>query len=329
MIDSSPKVRASSATIGATSGPIVGSRTRFRSSRAKAIVVDTDWLPDPASRSAIDLGVGEGRGAPPDHPRRDRSVQHRAPGHQVLVGLGALGRPVVRGQVGLEERVGDLLGQVEPVPQREQLGLGHLLDLVGGVARLDLGAERPALDRLGQDDRGRAALLGGQLVGGVELAVVVAAARQRPQLVVAQVLDQPAEPGVGTEEVLADVGPRLGRVLLELAVDGGVHPVEQHPVDVAGQQLVPARAPDDLDDVPSGAPEDRLELLDDLAVAPHRTVEPLQVAVDDEDQVVEVLTPGHPECADRLGLVHLAVARRSTRPGSRSCRPARAGGGSG
>ena len=53
---------------------------------------------------------------------------------------------------------------------------------------------------------------------------------------------------------------------------------------------------------------DRLELLDDLAVAAHRTVEALQVAVDDEDQVVELLAcrdrqPGH-----RLGLVHLAVA---------------------
>ena len=237
-----------------------------------------------------------------------------APGHQVLVGLGALGRPVVRREVASRRDVGDLLGQVEPVPQRQQLGLGHLLDLVGGVAGLDLGAERPALDRLGQDDGRRAALLGGQLVGGVELAVVVAAAGQRPQLVVAQVFDQPAQPRVGTEEVLADVGARLGRVLLELAVDGGVHLVEQHAVDVTGQQLVPARAPDDLDDVPAGTPEDRLELLDDLAVAPHRTVEPLQVAVDDEDQVVEVLAPGHAECADRLGLVHLAVADEAPDP---------------
>jgi len=37
-----------------------------------------------------------------------------------------------------------------------------------------------------------------------------------------------------------------------------------------------------------------LELLDDLAVAAHGTIEALQVAVDDEDQVVEFLaaTPG-------------------------------------
>ena len=58
MIDSRPKVRASSATIGAIVGPTAGSRTRFRSSRAKAIVVDTAWPPDPASRSAKTFGSG-------------------------------------------------------------------------------------------------------------------------------------------------------------------------------------------------------------------------------------------------------------------------------
>ena len=57
-----------------------------------------------------------------------------------------------------------------------------------------------------------------------------------------------------------------------------------------------------------------LELLDDLAVAPHRSVEALQVAVDDEDEVVEVLPAGDAEGADRLGLVHLAVADEAPDP---------------
>jgi hypothetical protein len=71
---------------------------------------------------------------------------------------------------------------------------------------------------------------------------------------------------------------------------------------------VPVAAPDHLDDVPAGAAEDRLEFLDDLAVAAHRAVEPLQVAVDDEDQVVELLARGERDGAERLGLVGLAVA---------------------
>src|SRR5207245_5715748 len=50
------------------------------------------------------------------------------------------------------------------------------------------------------------------------------------------------------------------------------------------------------------------ELLDDLAVAAHRALEALQVAVDDEDQVVELLARGETDGAERFGLVHLAIA---------------------
>src|SRR3712207_4721180 len=62
-----------------------------------------------------------------------------------------------------------------------------------------------------------------------------------------------------------------------------------------------------FDDVPARAAEDRLELLDDLPVAAHGAVEALQVAVDDEDEVVELLAAGHRDGAERLGLVRLAV----------------------
>ncbi len=154
----------------------------------------------------------------------------------------------------------------QPVAQGEQLGLGHLLDLVGGVAGLDLGTERPSLDRLGQDGGRRPDVLGGGLVGGVQLAVVVAAPGQGLEFLVGEVGDQRGQARVGAEEVLTDVGAGLGGVLLELAVDRRVHLVEENAVDVLGQQLVPGAAPDDLDDVPARPSEERLELLDDLAV---------------------------------------------------------------
>ena len=184
------------------------------------------------------------------------------------------------------------------------------------------GPERPALDRLGQDRGRRAVVLGGGLVGRVELAVVVAAAGQVAEVVVGEVLDQLPQPRVGAEEVLADVGAGLDRVLLELAVDGRVHLVEQDAVDVAGQQLVPLRAPDDLDHVPAGAAEHRLELLDDLAVAADRAVEPLQVAVDDEDQVVELLAAGQRQGTEASRARRTRRRRGSTRPGCRRCRRA-------
>ena len=71
---------------------------------------------------------------------------------------------------------------------------------------------------------------------------------------------------------------------------------------------IPIAAPDHFDDVPSGAAEDRFQFLDDLAVAAHRAVEALQVAVDDENQVVESLARGQRDGAERFGLVHFAVA---------------------
>ena len=101
-----------------------------------------------------------------------------------------------------------------------------------------------------------------------------------------------AQPRVGPEEVLADVGAAGDRVLLPLAVERVVHLLDEHAVDVAREQLVPLAAPDDLDDVPAGAAEQALELLDDLAVAADGAVEALQVAVDDERQVVESLARG-------------------------------------
>ncbi len=182
---------------------------------------------------------------------------------------------------------------------------------MGGVAALDRRAERPALHRLGQDHRGGAPVLRRGLVGGVDLLVVVPASGQGPELVVAQVLDQLAQAGVGPEEVLADVGARLDRVALPLAVEGGVHLGQQDAVDVAGEQVVPALAPDQLDDVPAGATEDALELLDDLAVAAHRAVEALEVAVHDPHEVVELLAAGERDRAEGLGLVGLAVAEEA------------------
>ena len=121
------------------------------------------------------------------------------------------------------------------------------------------GAERPALDRLAQDDRRRAGaeVLGRGLVRRVQLAVVVAAAGQVDEVLVGEVLHHRAQPRVGSEEVVADVRAVLDAVALELAVDGGVQLVEQHAVLVLGEQLVPLRAEDDLDDVPAGAAERR------------------------------------------------------------------------
>ena len=123
-------------------------------------------------------------------------------------------------------------------------------------------------------------------------------------------LDALEQPRVAPEEVLTYVGAVAGLERLVLAVDALLHHPHQRPVGVGGQERVPARSPHDLDHVPPGAAELCLEVLDDLAVAADRAVEALQVAVDDPDQVVELLAAGETDRAHRLGLVHLAVAAK-------------------
>src|SRR5690554_1397721 len=103
---------------------------------------------------------------------------------------------------------------------------------------------------------------------------------EAPQLVVAVVLHEFECALVTAEEVLTHIGAALGLVGLVVAVWGAVHEVAQGSLCVAREQRVPLAAPDHLDDVPAGTPEEALELLDDLAVAANRPVEALEVAVD-------------------------------------------------
>ena len=184
----------------------------------------------------------------------------------------------------------------------------HLLGLMRHHLRFAGRAHAIALDGLGEDQRRLALVLGRRLVGRENLARVMAAARQLPDLLVRPVGDHCRGLGIAAEEFLADIGAVLGLEILIFAVDAFFHQLAQAAGHVLGQKLVPARAPDQFDDVPAGAAEIRLKLLDDLAVAAHRAVEALQVAVDDEDEIVEFFASRQRNGAERFRLVHLAVA---------------------
>ena len=180
--------------------------------------------------------------------------------------------------------VGDV--ELEPVAESTQGLLVHLLLLVGDVLALAGLAHPVALDRL-REDHGRPpgrALR--RRVRGIDLPSVVAAAVERPDLLVAHVLDPLGELRVLAEELLAHERAAARLVRLVLPVDRLLHPAHQQAVLVGLQERIPAVAPDHLDHVPPGAAEDRLQDLDDLPVPVHRTVEALQVAVDDEHEVV-------------------------------------------
>ena len=148
------------------------------------------------------------------------------------------------------------------------------------------------------------------VVRRVDLVRVVAATVEFPDLVVGQVCNHRLE-FRRVEEVFTHERAVFGFVVLVLAVDDFVHATLQDAVDVFGQQRVPETAPDDFGHVPLSTAEHAFEFLDDLAVAANRAVEALQVAVDDEDQVVEVFTAGQGDCAQGFRLVALAVAQEA------------------
>ena len=111
-------------------------------------------------------------------------------------------------------------------------------------------------------------------------------ARQCAQLLIGKVRNHFAQAWVWSKEILANVVAVFNDVALELAVNGCIHLVQQHAVVVVGKQFVPLRAPYNFDDVPTGATECGFKFLNDFSVSTHWTVESLQVAVDDECEVV-------------------------------------------
>ena len=243
--------------------------------------------------------LGQGRGPAPAH--GNGTPQGLAAAPQVGHLGGAEVRRIERQRRDLVVRQGD----AEPVAERAQLVLVQLLLLVGDVAALAALAEPVALDGAGEDDGGAAAVGRRRRERRVDLGGVVPPEPQLLQLAVGQVVHAVVHAG---PEVVADVGARLDGVPLVLPVHRLAHAADELPVAVAGEQRVPVASPDDLDGVPPRPAERRLELLDDLPVPAHRPVEPLQVAVDDEDQVVELLARGQRDGPQRLGLVGLAVA---------------------
>ena len=110
--------------------------------------------------------------------------------------------------------------------------------------------------------------------------------------------------------MLADVRAGHDDVLLILAVDDFAHPLDEQAVVVvlssSGSQSSPQMTLMTFQPAPRNS---AFQFLNDLAVAAHRAVEPLQVAVDDEDQIVELLARRQRDRAERFRLVAFAVAQ--------------------
>ena len=170
-------------------------------------------------------------------------------------------------------------------------------------------AQPIAFDGFGEDD-GRAALvLDGGFVGGINFARIVTAAAQTGAVLRRSVCSTSfSSSGYLPKKLLADVSAGFDDVASDIRRRHFAHPLDEQAARVARENADPIAAPDNFDDIPAGAAEGRFELLNDLAVAANRAIQPLQVAVDDEDEVVELFARGKCDRAERFRLVGFAVA---------------------
>jgi hypothetical protein len=163
---------------------------------------------------------------------------------------------------------------------------------VSGHPGLSGAAHAEAFLGLCKDDGRPAPGRFGGLEGGEQLPEIMPAPLQAVDLLGGHIRDEVAHFRVLIEEVrqIVSAVPRAERLVL--AIDGGGEAAQKCVVDVSREEGVPFRAPQYLDDVPACPAKGHLQVLDDLPVASHRPIEPLEVAVDDEGQVVELLARG-------------------------------------
>ncbi len=201
-----------------------------------------------------------------------------------------------------------LSGNPKPVAEREQGVVLEFLGLVCGHLALRGGAHAVPLLGLRENDSRTAFVIHGRVICGIDLDRIVAAALQPVDVLVRHVRNDLLQFRILAEKRFAVEASVGGGVFLEFAVHGLMQPLEDHVVAVAREQRIPVRTPHDLDDVPAGAGEQSFEFLHDRAIAAHRPVEALQVAVHHEDQIVEAFARGHGQSGDGFRLIHFAVA---------------------
>jgi hypothetical protein len=153
--------------------------------------------------------------------------------------------------------------------------IAELFLLMRGVQTLSRLAHPESLDGFRQYHGGRAFVSDGGGIGRVHLLRIMAAAVQTPNFLVRHVGDHLLELRVFAEEMLARVGAALGLEVLVFAVHALFHQALEQTLLIAFEQRIPARTPQHFDHIPARAQKCRFEFLNDLAVAAHRTVEPL------------------------------------------------------
>src|SRR5437870_5066503 len=112
---------------------------------------------------------------------------------------------------------------------------------------------------------------------------IVSTQPQPRKLIVRKMFHHSQQPRIAAEQVLPEICSALNEEFLILTVGDFAQTTHQQAIAIILNEAVPIAAPNDLDHIPAGAAENRLQLLNNFSFASHMTVEPLQVAVDYRD----------------------------------------------
>lgn len=99
-------------------------------------------------------------------------------------------------------------------------------------------------------------------------------------------------------------------VVLEFPVTDFIHTLLQEAGFIAFKKRVPQPSPDNLEHIPASATKHAFQLLNNFTVTAHRTIQTLQVTVDNEDQIFQPLAPGEGNSAQRFRLITFAITEK-------------------
>ena len=236
-------------------------------------------------------------------PYRQRATEFFARGFQVLHLRRIVGRLVKR-HIGNDIITHRNIETVAELFERTQI---HLFLLMGDVLPFTRLAHAVAFDGFGEDDGRLPLVFHRRGIRRINFVRVVATTIEAPDILVRHRRHHFFEFGIFAEKGLAHIGAVTRLVILIFAVHRFHHAGFEQPVVVPGQQRIPISPPDHFQYIPAGAAKITFQFLDDLAVAAHRAIEPLQIAIDHKNQIVETLAGGQRNRAERFRLVHLAV----------------------
>jgi len=198
-------------------------------------------------------------------------------------------------------------GDAEAAAEMAQFLFIQLFLLVSDVPALAGLAHAIPFDGASQNNRRRAIMLYRSFVCGIYLDRIMATQPHLFQFFIRIILHHFKQTGIRAVKMLADISAAAYRVILVIAVHHLVHAPLQQTLCVFCQQRIPVAAPDHLDRIPAGAAEHLFQFLDDLAVAAHRPVQSLQVAVDNENEIVQLFPHRQGYGAEGFRLVGFAV----------------------